>query len=213
MKLTINKLAEIINGKIYSGDKDIICSSFSKDTRTINKGEVYIGIKGENFDGNTLYEDAFNKGAICSILEESSFDFKENINKPIILVDNSIDALKKLGEYCRNNSDATFIAVTGSVGKTSTRDMIYSVVSKKYKSLKTLGNYNNNIGLPLTLTRLTDEKCAVIEMGMNNLGEIDYLSKITKPNIAVITNVTTAHIGNLGSRDNILKAKLEIKMA
>ena len=210
MKITIKKLCEICCGELTCEiDTEKECSSFSKDTRTINPGDVYIGIKGENFDGNTLYEEAFNKGAVCSIIERKSFDNKI-IDKPIILVDNSIDTLKKIGEYYRNSSNATFIAVTGSVGKTSTRDMIYSVVSTKYKSLKTEGNYNNNIGLPLTLTRLTDEKCAVIEMGMNNLGEIDYLSRITKPHIAVITNVTTAHIGNLGSRENILKAKLEI---
>ncbi len=210
MKLTIKKLCEICSGELLNdNDVNYDSFSFSKDTRTIKPGEIYIGIKGENFDGNLLYEDAFNKGAICSIIEKSSYEDK-NITKPIILVNNSIEALKRIGEYYRNNSNATFIAVTGSVGKTSTRDMIYSVVSTKYKSLKTLGNYNNNIGLPLTLTRLTDEECAVIEMGMNNLGEIDYLSKITKPHIAVITNVTTAHIGNLGSRENILKAKLEI---
>lgn len=210
MKLTIKKLCDICHGELIGSDKNIFVPSFSKDTRTINAGDIYIGIKGENFDGNLLYNEAFNKGAICAIIEKSSFDNKDAL-KPIILVNNSINALKDIGEYYRNNSNATFIAVTGSVGKTSTRDMIYSVVSTKYKSLKTEGNYNNNIGLPLTLTRLTDEKCAVIEMGMNNLGEIDYLSKITKPHIAVITNVTTAHIGNLGSRENILKAKLEIK--
>ncbi|MBO4600738.1 MAG: UDP-N-acetylmuramoyl-tripeptide--D-alanyl-D-alanine ligase [Bacilli bacterium] len=210
MKLNISNLSNIINGEIYGPVLDINIHSFSKDTRTINNGDVYIGIKGENFDGNTLYNEAFEKGAILCILEKASFDYKE-VDKPIILVDSSLEALKNIGEYYRNNSNATFIAVTGSVGKTSTRDMIYSVVSKKDKSLKTLGNFNNNIGLPLTLTRLTDEKFAVIEMGMNNLGEIDYLSKITKPHIAVITNVTTAHIGNLGSRENILKAKLEIK--
>lgn len=210
MNLTIKKLCDICHGELIGNDANIFAPSFSKDTRTINPGDIYIGIKGENFDGNLLYNEAFNKGAICAIIEKASFDNKDAL-KPIILVNNSINALKDIGEYYRNNSDATFIAVTGSVGKTSTRDMIYSVVSTKYKSLKTEGNYNNNIGLPLTLTRLTDEKCAVIEMGMNNLGEIDYLSKITKPHIAVITNVTTAHIGNLGSRENILKAKLEIK--
>lgn len=210
MNLTIKKLCDICHGELIGSDANIFVPSFSKDTRTINTGDIYIGIKGENFDGNLLYNEAFNKGAICAIIEKASFDNKDAL-KPIILVNNSINALKDIGEYYRNNSDATFIAVTGSVGKTSTRDMIYSVVSTKYKSLKTEGNYNNNIGLPLTLTRLTDEKCAVIEMGMNNLGEIDYLSKITKPHIAVITNVTTAHIGNLGSRENILKAKLEIK--
>ena len=210
MNLTLNKLVEICEGKLIGNSEDFLVENFSKDTRTINKNDVYVGIKGENFDGNKLYNEAFEKGASCCIIEESSFDNNNLSSKPIILVKNSIEALRKIGLYYRDNSKAKFIAVTGSVGKTSTRDMIYSVVSREYKSLKTLGNYNNNIGLPLTLTRLTDEECAVIEMGMNNLGEIDYLTKITKPHIAVITNVTTAHIGILGSRENILKAKLEI---
>ena len=211
MNLNLKKLSEICNGELINfNNEDIIIKSFSKDTRTISAGDVYIGINGDNFDGNKFYSDAFKNGAICAILEKASYDYK-CMDKPIILVDNAINTLKSIGSYYRDNSKATFIAVTGSVGKTSTRDMIYSVVSKKYKSLKTEGNFNNNIGLPLTLTRLTDEECAVIEMGMNQLGEINYLTNITKPHIAVITNVTTAHIGNLGSRENILKAKLEIK--
>ena len=211
--LTVKQIVDICDGKLYCGDENIICKTYNKDTRIINEGDVYIGIKGENFDGNTLYKEAFSKGASVCILEEYSFfeDKEYTYDKPIILVKNAKLALKKIASYIRNNSDALFIGVTGSVGKTSTRDMIYSVVSKHYKSLKTEGNFNNDIGLPLTIMRLKDEECAVIEMGMNNLGEIDYLTNITKPNIAVITNVGTAHIGNLGSRENILKAKLEIK--
>lgn len=210
--LTVDKILKICNGKLYSGEKDVICDSFTKDTREINPGDTYIGIKGENFDGNLFYKDAFNKGAKCVILEEKFFvkDDNYNYDKPIILVNNSIEALKNMAEYIRNNSKSLFIGVTGSVGKTSTRDMIYSVLNEGYKTLKTEGNYNNNIGLPLTILRLKGEKAAVIEMGMNNLGEIDYLTQITKPHISVITNVGTAHIGQLGSRENILKAKLEI---
>ena len=102
------------------------------------------------------------------------------------------------------------IAVTGSVGKTSTKDIIASVVSEKYKVLKTEGNMNNHIGLPFTILKLKDEEALVVEMGMNHFGEIDYLTNIAEPNIAVITNIGTSHIGNLGSRENILKAKLEI---
>lgn len=212
MNLTVKKIVDLCNAKLYCGNDDIVCKSFTKDTRTLKNGDTYIGIKGENFDGNNLYEEAFMKGANCCILEEKYFVVDENneYKNPIILVEDSIVALKKIALYIRDNSKAIFIGVTGSVGKTSTRDMIYSVVSRKYKSLKTEGNYNNNIGLPLTIMRLKDEECAVIEMGMNNLLEIDYLSRITKPHIAVITNVGTAHIGNLGSRENILKAKLEI---
>ncbi len=210
--LTVKKIVDICNGKLVCGDENIKCTSFSKDTRTIQKGDTYIGIKGEKFDGNLFYKDAIKNGASVCILEKKSvedIDLKENVS--IILVNDSIEALKKLALYKRNNSNAYFVGVTGSVGKTSTRDMIYSVLNEEYKTLKTEGNYNNNIGLPLTLLRLKDEDAAVIEMGMNAPFEIDYLSKITKPNIGVITNVGPAHIGNLGSRENILKAKLEIR--
>ena len=102
------------------------------------------------------------------------------------------------------------VGVTGSVGKTSTKDIVANVISQKYKTLKTEGNNNNNIGLPFTILRLKDEDIMVIEMGMNNFGEISFLTNIAKPTMAVITNVGTAHIGNLGSRENIMKAKLEI---
>ena len=211
--LTVKKIIEICSGKLYCGSEDIVCKSYNKDTRIIKENDTYIGIKGENFDGNSLYKEAFSKGANCCILESDYLNKEqiEKMDKPIIIVDNSKEALRKIASFIRENSDAIFIGVTGSVGKTSTRDMIYSVVKEQYKSLKTEGNYNNDIGLPLTIMRLKDENCAVIEMGMNNLGEIEYLSNITRPNISVITNVGTAHIGNLGSRENILKAKLEIK--
>lgn len=210
--LNIKDIVDITNGKLFCGDESTLCSSFSKDTRNISEGDVYIGIKGETFDGNLFYKDAFSKGACAAILESDSFKRLEDYDydKPIVLVSNTLDALKKLGTYIRDNHDILFVGVTGSVGKTSTRDMIHSVLSEEYNTLKTNGNYNNNIGVPLTLLRLRNESAAVIEMGMNNLGEIDYLSRIVKPNISVITNVGTAHIGNLGSRENILKAKLEI---
>ena len=110
----------------------------------------------------------------------------------------------------RSKYDIPVIAVTGSVGKTSTKDIIYSVVSQKYHTLKTQGNMNNHIGMPMTILGLKDHEALVIEMGMNHLGELSKLTNIAKPTIAVITNVGTAHIGNLGSRENILKAKLEI---
>lgn len=208
--LTAKKIAEICHGIVFCGDGSVECTNFNKDTRTIKPNETYIGLKGLKFDGNLFYREAFSKGATCAILEKSSFDKNYDGDKTIILVDDSIEALRLLGKYKRETSDAVFVGVTGSVGKTSTRDMVYSVLKEEYKTLKTEGNYNNNVGLPLTLLRLKDESAAVIEMGMNSLGEIDYLSKIARPNIGIITNVGTAHIGELGSRENILKAKLEI---
>lgn len=209
---TVEEIINITSGELLCGDKSTLCESFIKDTRKIAGGETYLGIKGEKFDGNSFYREAFSKGANAVIIEKDYIKNKtiELADKPIIVVDNMINALKKLAEYKRAHSQAKFIGVTGSVGKTSTRDMLYSVISTNYKTLKTEGNFNNNIGLPLTLMRLANEEVAVIEMGMNHLGEIDYLTNITKPHISVITNVGTAHIGELGSRENILKAKLEI---
>jgi UDP-N-acetylmuramoyl-tripeptide--D-alanyl-D-alanine ligase len=130
----------------------------------------------------------------------------------VIFVKDTLKAISDIATYKRNlyKNDFQLIGITGSVGKTSTKDIIANVVSQKYKTLKTQGNNNNNIGLPFTIFNLKDHQTAVIEMGMNHFGEIRELTKIAKPTISVITNIGTSHIGNLGSRENILKAKLEI---
>ena len=172
-------------------------------------------IKGENFDGNTLWQEAFEKKADTVIVQGIDFS-KENLekyqNKNIIEVEDTIQALAEIATYKRMSCKKDFqvVGVTGSVGKTSTKDIIANVISQKYNTLKTQGNNNNNIGLPFTIFRLEEQDAAVIEMGMNHFGEISKLTKIAKPTISVITNIGTSHIGNLGSRENILKAKLEI---
>ena len=213
MEIKVKDIINICNGKLIMGDENIICDNFSKDTRTIEKNDVYVGIKGENFDGNTLYEQALEKGAKVCLLQGVEID-EEIKNKysdrAIIMVDDTIKAIQQVASYKRDLYNIPVVAITGSVGKTSTKDIIASVVSEKYKVLKTQGNLNNHIGLPFTILGLKDHEALVVEMGMNNLGEISVLTKIAKPNVAVITNVGTAHIGNLGSRENILKAKLEI---
>lgn len=135
---------------------------------------------------------------------------KKYSDREIVLVKDSIKALQDLATYKRSLYKIPVVAVTGSVGKTSTKDIIASVLSQKYNVLKTEGNFNNHIGLPLTLLKLKDHSAIVVEMGMNHFGEIRTLTNIAKPTIAVITNIGTSHIGNLGSRENILKAKLEI---
>ena len=136
---------------------------------------------------------------------------KKYSNRVIILVEDTIKAIQQIAEYKRSLYDIPVVGITGSVGKTSTKDIISSVMAKKYNVLKTLGNFNSQIGLPLTVLRLKEDNNAmVVEMGMSALGEISNITKVAKPTIAVITNVGTAHIGNLGSRENILKAKLEI---
>ena len=210
MNLKIKDILKCTGGKLIQGDENYECENFTNDTRKIEKGDTYIAIKGEKFDGNIFFEEALEKGADTVILENKKIE-KKYENKNIIIVDDTKKALQQIATAKRNlYKDLIVVGITGSVGKTSTKDMIYSVLSQKYKTLKTEGNFNNDIGLPLTILKLREHEVAVIEMGMNHKGEISKLTKIAKPQLAVITNVGTAHIGNLGSRENILNAKLEI---
>ncbi len=213
MNIKVKDIIKICEANLVYGNEEEICENFEKDTRQIKKGDIYIGIKGENFDGNTFYEKALENGAKVVILEniEIPKEIEEKYpDRTIIIVKDTIQAIQKLASYKRNMYNIPVIAVTGSVGKTSTKDILASVISKKYKVLKTEGNLNNQIGLPLTILKLKDQTAMVLEMGMSELGEIRTLTKIAKPTLAVITNVGTSHIGTLGSRQNILKAKLEI---
>lgn len=211
--MKIKDILNIIDGILFCGDKNQTIKEFSKDTRTIKNGDTYIGITGENYDGNIFYEEAFKNGASICILSKK---FESKINKKfikgsIILVEDTVEALIALGKYRLSQVKPIVIAVTGSVGKTSTKDMIASVLSKKYKVLKTEGNYNTLVGVPLTILKLIDEEVIILEIGMDKFGEISTLSKMCKPDIALITNVLYCHIENLDNkRENILKAKLEI---
>ena len=205
-------------GKIICGSENETLENFTQDTREVEQGYVYIGFKGEHNDGNIFYEKALENGAKVCILQASSVEGKINVeeinkkynNRTIILVENTIKTVQELAAYKRSLYKIPVVGITGSVGKTSTKDIIASVMSKKYNVLKTLGNYNSQVGLPLTILRLKEHNAMVVEMGMSQKGEISNLTQIAKPDVAVITNVGTAHIGNLGSRENILKAKLEI---
>lgn len=211
--LSVKDILDKTKGELVIGDENLICKTFSKDTRKIQKGDCYIGIKGENFDGSSFWKQALEKGANCVIVENIDFTEKEKKEwegKTIIKVENTQEALYQIASYKRSLYHIPVIAITGSVGKTSTKDMVANVVSQQYKTLKTIGNNNNNIGLPFTILRMQDEEAMVLEMGMNHQGEIRLLTSIAKPDICIITNIGTSHIGNLGSRENILKAKLEI---
>ena len=215
--LKIKDIIKCTKGKLIIGNPKSECINFSKDTRTIQKGDTYIGIKGEKYDGSQFWEEAFEKGAETVIIEKIKIEEEKkekykNEGKAIIEVENTKEALKQMAIQKRNiyGNNLKVVGITGSVGKTSTKDMVASVLRQKYKTIKTEGNNNNDIGLPLTILRIKDEQVAVIEMGMNHFGEISELTKIAKPDLAVITNIGSSHIGNLGSRENILKAKLEI---
>ena len=205
----VKDIVKICDGIVLYGDENQELSNFCTDTRKINSGDIYVGIHGENLDGNDFYKEAIDKGASCLILSKEPEEDLEDVT--VVIVKDTLECLQKLASYKRSLYDIPVIAVTGSVGKTSTKDIIYSVVSQKYKTHRTIGNYNNHLGVPLTILGLPDDaQVLVVEMGMNHFGELSLLSSIAKPTIAVITNVGTAHIGNLGSREGIRKAKLEI---
>lgn len=213
VKITTDEVLDVCNGKLICGSRETVFDNFNNDTRTIKPGEIYVGVKGTHHNGNDLYEDALQKGAKACILQDIIIPDsvrQKYADRTIIIVKDTIQALQRLALFKRNLYNIPVVAVTGSVGKTSTKDIIASVMSKKYHVLKTEGNFNSQLGLPLTILRLKDHDAMVVELGMNHLGEISKLTNIAKPTIAVITNVGTAHIGLLGSRENILKAKLEI---
>ena len=220
--LSVEDILNVTKGELICGNKETKCKDFKIDSRLIEKGNTFIGINGEKFDGGKAYKNAFENGALGVIINDyididfnQIRDFVDEINPVnskcfIIKVKDTTKALGEIASFKREKSNVPVVCVTGSVGKTSTKDIISSVLSTEYKVLKTEGNKNNRLGLPLTILKLKDEQVLVLEIGMNHLDEIHELSLIAKPNVAVITSVGTAHIGNLGSRDNILKAKLEI---
>ncbi len=176
------------------------------DSRKVDKGDLFVPIIGENFDGHDFIEEAVKKGVSAVI---SSRDIELNI--PVLKVDDTVEAFLLVAGAYRDFYDVKVVALTGSVGKTSTKEVVYGVLSRLGKTLKNEGNLNNEIGVPMTLQKLDGTyKYAVIEMGMDNLGQIDRLARVCKPDLAIITNIGTSHIGNLGSRENIFKAKTEV---
>ncbi len=209
--LTLKEIIDVTNGNLVYGNENEECISFERDTRAIKDGDIFIGFKGETVDGGIRYKEALENGAKGCIINKCANENLEKIeNKFILEVEDTILATQQIAKLKRKKYNIPVVAITGSVGKTSTKDIIASVVSEKYDVLKTQGNMNNHIGLPMTILGLRNHTAMVVEMGMNHFGEISTLTNIAKPTIAVITNVGTAHIGNLGSRENILKAKLEI---
>lgn len=207
--MKIEQLADILKGDLRKKTKNKI-TGYCIDTRTLKKGDVYFAISGKVTDGHKFVEDAILKKA--STIVVSSYQ-KEWLRKKVnvIVVDDTTLALIRLASFFRMTYPIPLIAITGSVGKTTTKELVYEVLKKKYSVLKSPKNFNNRIGVPLTLLNLNQSyDCVVMEMGMNHLGEIHELSVLCKPEIGVITNIGTAHIGFLNGQKNIKKAKLEI---
>ena len=213
-KIHVKDVLERIEGEILCGDANTEIGEVSIDTRTLKKGETYIALKGENTDGTIYCKKAIEKGATICFIQKNIFkheeleNFKDKVT--IVKVANTEDALVEMAKIKRNLYDIPVIGITGSVGKTSTKDVISAVMEQKFKVQKTIGNHNNRIGVPLTIMGLNKHDALIVEMGMNHLGEISELTQIAKPTMCVISNIGTSHIGFLGSRENILKAKLEI---
>lgn len=207
--LTIRAVAEACNGTFF-GSEEVLEKEIDHvviDSRKAEKDALFIAIKGERADGHSFIPQVFAAGAALVVSEKQL----ENPDGPYILVDSSEQALKQIAEYYRSTLDIPVIGVTGSVGKTSTKEMIASVLEQRFSVLKTEGNFNNEIGMPLTLLRIRSyHEVAVVEMGISDFGEMHRLAKIAKPDICVLTNIGQAHLENLKTRDGILKAKSEI---
>ena len=180
----------------------------SIDSRSIKKDEIYFSIKGQNFDGNSFAFDALDKGAKFSIVDDPKL---KNQNNKIIFVENSLKELQNLSKYNRSKSDVKVVGLTGSNGKTTTKNLIYSVLSQKYNTLCTSGNLNNHIGVPLTLLNIkSDTEIAVIEMGANHIREIENLCQICMPDIGLITNFGSAHLEGFGGLEGVIEGKTEL---
>lgn len=177
------------------------------DSRKVGKGYLFIATRGERVDGHSFIDSVFDMGAMGVICEKAP----ANPKGAYILVKDSFQALKDVAEYYRKQLDIRVVGITGSVGKTSTKEFVASVLAKGFRVLKTEGNFNNEVGLPLTVLRIREDcEVAVLEMGISNFGEMHRLSKIARPDVCVLTNIGQCHLENLGTRDGILKAKTEI---
>ncbi|MDP1659267.1 MAG: UDP-N-acetylmuramoyl-tripeptide--D-alanyl-D-alanine ligase [Methylotenera sp.] len=206
--MLLSEAANAIQAKLYG--QDAMFSSVGTDSRNVTKGQLFVALKGNHFDGHEYAAQAISQGAAAVLVSN-----QHSGTEPAIVVEDTYQALGTLAAYWRSKFAIPFVAVTGSNGKTTVKEMIAAILAVKAGSHAAIhateGNLNNHIGLPLTLLKLrAAHQFSVLEMGMSHLGEIDYLTRIAKPSVAVINNAGTAHIGEVGSRDNIAKAKGEI---
>ncbi len=207
--MTLYAMAKACHGRLIGANamQYLNARSIVIDSRFVKDDYIFVAIKGEHVDGHDYIEEAFKNGALAVISEQRLI----KPDGPYILVESTTQALKDLAAFYRSVLDIQVIGVSGSVGKTSTKEMIASVLSQKYKVHKTEGNFNNEIGLPLTIFKTKEKhQAAVLEMGISNFGEMHQLASISRPNIAVITNIGLCHLETLKTRDGILKAKAEM---
>ncbi|MEI6092453.1 MAG: UDP-N-acetylmuramoyl-tripeptide--D-alanyl-D-alanine ligase [bacterium] len=195
------------NNIIFIGKEDVLISSVEHDTRRIQKGALYVAIKGDNLDGHDFVNDAVAKGAVACLVSKKI----KNVDIPQIIVSDTVYTYGEIAKYWRKKIKYPIVALTGSNGKTTTKDIIYTILAHKHKVCRTQGNFNNLIGLPYTLLSFSkDAEYGIVEMGMNAKGEVARLSEIADPDFALVTNVGRAHIGKLGSIEAVLAAKMEL---
>lgn len=207
--LTLEHITEVCGGTYYGAPDKLQeeVTSIITDSRKAEKGCLFVPIVGERVDAHRFIGQVMQAGALATLSER----VLEDVDFPYIKVGSSLQAVKDIAEYYLKELAIPVVGITGSVGKTSTKEVIASVLSQKYKTLKTQGNFNNELGLPLTVFRLREEdEIAVLEMGISDFGEMTRLAKIARPDTCVITNIGTCHLENLGDRDGVLKAKTEI---
>ena len=203
--ITLQEVALACGGTLY-GDPDTIITSIVTDSRQAKDGSLFAAIKGARSDGHRFIPMTVEQGAVCALCEEAP-----DVDVNYILVESTLVALKGIAEYYRSLFTIPFIGITGSVGKTSTKEFISAVLAQKYNVHKTGGNFNNELGVPITLFGLEEShEVAVIEMGISGFGEMTRLAKMVRPDISVITNIGCCHLENLGDRDGVLKAKTEM---
>ena len=203
----IQNMIEIKNN--ISSFQDVTIQGVTIDSRKIQPGNLFIPFKGEHSDGHNYVEAALKSGAAAALWQKDVPNPPANL--PILIVEDTLEAIQELARSYRNEFDVKVVGITGSNGKTTVKDMTANLLSLQYRVKKTEGNYNNHLGMPLTILALDeDTEIAVLEMGMSGKGEIEFLTKLARPNVAIITNIGEAHLQDLGSREAIAEAKLEI---
>ena len=208
VRINLEDLFNLPASEIVNPDNYKSVSKISIDSRKIKKGSLFIAIKGEKFDGHNFVRDVIKNGASAVVIERKKYSQFRDLDVPVILVDNSIEALGGLAKVWRSKLNAKVVSITGSAGKTTTKDMIGTLISEKYKTKKTSGNNNNHIGVPLTILDANkNDEILVVEHGTNHFGEINYTANIAQPDYALITNIGNSHIEFLKNKRGVLKEK------
>ena len=209
-RLTADKVAEICGGTMYNVgcEHKVLFETVCTDSREADNTSMFVAIRGERVDGHSYISNVVKAGCRCVIAERVPLDVK---GIAVIIVEDSIRAIRDIAEYIKAQVDVKTVAVTGSVGKTTTKEFLSAVLDRKFNLYKTEGNFNSTIGMPMSMLELSQRNdAAVFEMGMSGLGEIEFMSEAAKPDVAVITNIGSSHLEMLGSRENICRAKMEI---